>query len=82
MKTSNVTITIDANLVREAKAFAARRGTSLDHLVVEQLEKLVRSDQAYTAAKRRALARLGCGYDLGWERPSSRIAAHDRESMR
>ena len=45
MKTSNVTVKIDAALAREAKAFAARRGTSLSHLLAEQMEKLVRSDQ-------------------------------------
>ena len=79
---TNVTIRIDADLARDAKVFAARRGTSLSRLVAEQLEALVRADQAYAAASRRALARLGRGYDLGGERPLSRDEVHDREGLR
>ena len=79
---TNVTIRIDADLARDAKVFAARRGTSLSRLVAEQLEALVRGDQAYAAARRRALARLRHGYDLGGGCPLSRDEAHDREGLR
>lgn len=79
---TNVTIRIDADLARDARVFAARRGTSLSRLVAEQLEALVRGDQAYAAARRRALARLGRGYDLGGERPLSRDEVHEREGLR
>ena len=70
---TNVTIRIDADLARDARVFAARRGTSLSRLVGEQ---------AYAAARRRALARLGRGYDLGGERPLSRDEVHEREGLR
>ena len=82
MSASNITIKVDSNLVKEAKVLAARRGTSLSRLLAEQLEKLVHGDQTYAAAKRRALARLHRGYDLGWERPANRAVLHDRESLR
>lgn len=61
---------------------AARRGTSLSRLVAEQLQALVHGDQAYVAARRRALRRLKRGYDLDWEPPESRDKLHDRESFR
>ena len=79
---TNITIRVDADLARDAKVFAARRGTSLSRLVAEQLEALVRGDQAYAATRRRALTRLGRGYDLGGERPLSRDEVHDREGLR
>ncbi|MCP3958391.1 MAG: CopG family transcriptional regulator [bacterium] len=77
MKT-NITLKVDADLVREAKVLAAQRGTSVSGLLAQQLEDLVRRDRAYEAAKRRALARLGKGYDLQWTRPASRDDLHER----
>ena len=82
MSGTNITIRVDADLARDARVFAARRGTSLSRLVAEQLDALVRGEQTYAAARRRALARLGRGYDLGGERPLSRDEAHDREGLR
>ena len=81
-KATNITVKIDAALAQEAKVLAARRGTSLSRLVAEQLEALVKDDQLYVAAKRRALRRLKRGYDLGWERPGDRSALHERENLR
>ena len=82
MSSTNITIKVDANLARDAKVFAARHGTSLSRLVAQQLERLVRGDQVYSAARRRALARLRQGYDMGGGGPLSREAMHDREGIR
>ncbi len=82
MKSTNITVKVDSDLAKEAKVLAARRGTSLSRLVAEQLKALVQGDQAYVAARRRALRRLKRGYDLDWERPESRDMLHDRESLR
>ena len=79
---TNITIRVDADLARDAKVFAARRGKSLSRLVAEQLEALVRGEQTYAAARRRALARLLRGCDLGGGRPLSRDDVHDREGLR
>ena len=79
---TNITIRVDADLARDAKVFAARRGKSLSRLVAEQLEALVRGEQTYAAARRRALARLRRGCDLGGGRPLSRDDVHDREGLR
>ena len=82
MNGTNITIRVDAALARDAKVFAARRGTSLSRLVAAQLETLVRGDHVYAGARRRALKRLRQGYDMGGERPLSRDEAHDREGLR
>ena len=82
MNGTNITIKVDADLARDARVFAARRGASLSRLVAEQLETLVRGEQAYAAARRRALARLRRGYDMEGERPLGRGEVHDRESLR
>ena len=78
MKKTNLTLSIDTSLVREAKVLAARRGTSVSRLMSQNLEELVRSDRAYEAARRRAMARLGRGFDLEWSRPSSRQELYER----
>lgn len=81
-KATNITVKVDAALARDAKIFAARRGTSLSRLVSDQLELLVNSDQAYTTAKQRALRRLKRGYDLGCNTTGNRTDIHDRENLR
>jgi hypothetical protein len=82
MKSTNITIKVEADLAHEAKVFAARHGTSLSRLVSEQLETLVREDQVFAAARQRALRQLKKGFDLGWEKPEGREELHDRESFR
>ena len=81
-KSTHITVKVNAALARDAKGLAARRGTSLSRLVADQLETLVHEDQAYAAAKRRALRRLKRGYDLGWNASTNRAALHDRENLR
>lgn len=75
---TNVTLTIDADLLREARVLAAQEGTSVSGLLRHRLEELVRSHKAYEEARRRALARLRKGYDLQWTPPGSRDELHER----
>jgi hypothetical protein len=75
---ANVTLTIDADLLREARILAAEEGTSVSGLLRDRLEELVRRHKAYDAARRRALARLRTGYDLQWTPPQSRDELHER----
>ena len=75
---ANITLRLDADLIREAKVLAAQRGTSVSRMLAEQLEELVRREKDYGAAKRRALARLETGFDLGWEPAGLRDELHER----
>jgi hypothetical protein len=73
----NVTLTIDADLLREARILAAEEGTSVSGLIRDRLEELIRRHKAYDSARRRALSRLRAGYDLQWTPPRSRDELHD-----
>ena len=78
MKT-NLTLKLDADLIREVRILAAEQGTSISALLSERLERMVRERKAYDSARRRALARLSEGYELHWKRPHSRDELHERD---
>ena len=78
VKKTNLTLSLEADLVREAKVLAARRGTSVSRLMSENLEQLIRSDKDYETARRRATARLARGFELEWTKPASRHELHER----
>jgi len=75
---SNVTLKLDSGLLRAARILAAEEGTSISALLTERLEQAVRERKTYDKARRRALARLRQGFNLGWTRPKSRDELHAR----
>lgn len=77
MKT-NVTLKLDAHLLREARVLAAEEGRSISALLSNRLEEMVRQRKAFDRARRRALARLRRGLDLNWTPPASRDELHER----
>ena len=77
MKT-NITLKIEADLLRQARVLAAEEGTSISAMLAAQLEQLVRDQKGYQLAHKRALARLRKGFDLRWTPPSSRDELHER----
>lgn len=77
MKT-NVTLKIDADLLREARILAAEEGTSISAMLAGRIEALVRERRRFDRARRRALGRLRDAPDLGWIRPGSRDELHGR----
>jgi len=77
MKT-NVTLKLDADLLREARVMAAEEGRSLSALLSDRLEAMIRDRKAFDKARRRALARLREGLDLQWTAPKGREELHER----
>jgi hypothetical protein len=77
MKT-NITLKLDASLLREIRVLAAEEGTSISALLAERLEQIVRERKTYDRARKRALARLREGLDLEWTPPRSRDELHER----
>ena len=75
---SNITIKLDSDLLRQARIMAAEQGTSISSLLSARLEEIVRERKAFERAKKRALARLNEGLDLGWAAPKSRDEVHER----
>ncbi|MGA3081519.1 MAG: hypothetical protein ABSD44_09075 [Terracidiphilus sp.] len=63
---SNVTLKIEADLLREARVLAAEDGSSISALLANRLEEAVRERKGYDQARRSAVARLRTGYDLQW----------------
>jgi len=61
----NLTVQLDAEVIRRAKVLAARRGTSVSGLVAQQLEKLTAADERYQRARESALRMLEQARDRG-----------------
>jgi hypothetical protein len=77
MKT-NVTLKIDADLLREARILAATEGSSISALLAARLEEAVRERKGYDQARRSALARLRSSTNMNWTKPRSRDELHER----
>lgn len=75
---TNITLKIDATLLRDAKILAAENGTSISAMLAQRLEQEVRERRAFERSRKRALARLREGMDLHWTPPRSRDALHER----
>jgi hypothetical protein len=76
--TQNITVRLNRRVLRKAKVLAAKRNTSINGLLAEQIEALVGEDDAYEQAQRRALALLDQGFHLGGRIESTRDEWHDR----
>jgi hypothetical protein len=76
----NITITLDEALARWARIEAAKRDTSVSGLLAMLLKELVREEDGYDSAMRRALARKPFLNSDG--RYLSREQTHDRSNLR
>ena len=75
---ANITLKLDATLLREIRVLAAEEGTSISALLAARLEQIVRERKTYERVRKRALARLREGLDLQWTPPRSRDELHER----
>jgi len=53
---TNLTLQLDAEVIRRARIIAAKRGTSVSALVARELDGLVQQDARYEDARARAQA--------------------------
>lgn len=74
----NITLKIDADLLRQARVLAAEECTTVSALLAAQVEQVVRERKGYDQARRRAMARLRRGFDLHWTPPRLRDELHER----
>lgn len=77
MKT-NITLKLDSEILRQVRIIAAEQGTSISGFLASKLEEIVNHRKSYARSKKRALARLGKGFEIGYVRPSSRDELHER----
>lgn len=78
----NITVSVKRDLLRRARALAAKRRTSVSRLLAEELERQVGDAHAYATNRRKALALLKQGLHLGGHGISNRDALHDRTGLR
>ncbi len=75
---ANITLKLDATLLREVRVLAAQEGTSVSAMLAVRLEEIVHQRKTYDQARKRALARLERGLDIRWTPPRSRDELHER----
>lgn len=74
----NITLSVDEQLVEEARRLAQARGTSLNQLIRDYLEDLVRpGDPVLISRELRRLTSEGGGRSGGWR--FNRDELHERE---
>ena len=78
----NITLALDKPLLQRARVAAARRRLSISALLAHELRELVEHEDAYQAAKTRALAGLAHAPALGDARIRKRGALHERKALR
>jgi hypothetical protein len=67
----NLTIQLDAEVIRRARIVAAKRGTSVSALAARELDRLVEADARYEEARDRARELMAGAIARGgrsWER--------------
>ena len=74
----NITISLDKDLIQAGKVIAAKRGTSLNLMLRQELEKLIRNERQYDMAKQKAIAAMHTGFHSGMDRYPSRNDLHER----
>jgi len=77
-KKRNLTLRLDANLIRKARVLAAQRGASISRLLSKQIELLVRDEDRYNVAKRKSLEWIRQGFHLGGKITATRDEWHER----
>lgn len=74
----NITISLDKGLISAGKMIAAQQGTSLNRMLRQELEKIIRNARQYEMAKQKAIAAMKTGFHSGVECYVSRDQLHER----
>lgn len=77
MAKANLTVQLDAEVIRRARVVAAKRGTSVSSLVARELADLVADDERYEGAQQQAMGLLEGAIARGG-RSWQRADLHDR----
>jgi uncharacterized cupin superfamily protein len=51
----NIPLSLDENIIQAGTVIAAQQGTSLNHLLQNELERIIRNRRQYNFAKKRLL---------------------------
>lgn len=78
METQNITLSLPKSALRKVKLLAAKRNSSISRLVTDAIERMLVEETNYEEAKKRQIALMRKGFDLGWQKPESRDELHER----
>ncbi len=78
MSKQNLTVSLDGEIVRQARVLAAERGTSISKLLAEKIAEGVAEAAAYKQARQRALTLLERGFHMGRPKKVARDGLHAR----
>lgn len=78
METQNITLSLPKSALRKIKVLAAKRNSSISRLVTDAIEKMLEEETSYEEAKKRQIALMKKGFELGWQKPKSRDELHER----
>lgn len=73
----NITLSLEKDIIQDAKVLAARKSTSISALLAHELVRIVKQDKQYRQARLDALADLEQGFELGGT-PADRESLHER----
>jgi hypothetical protein len=82
LRKQNITLALDRDLLRKARAWAAERGTSISAMLADELRKMVARENAYEQARMKAVALLDSPFQLGGAKAARRQDLHDRRGLR
>lgn len=74
----NLTVSLSPQIIYKAKVLAAKQATSISKLLAEQVEALVRDDEAHERASASAISRMERGLHLGGGSLTGRDDLHER----
>ncbi len=77
----NITPSIDEQLLRKAKVFAAQPGTSISGLLAQELQHMIEAQEAYEQSEKKAISLLDQRFSLGGQKITDRSMLHDRLSQ-
>lgn len=78
----NITLSLDEEILRQARVLAAERGLSVSAFLRAELSGLVERHRAYDKARTAAVRRLRRGQSLGGGELPAREELHDRAKLR
>ena len=80
MERQNITLALPKELIKRAKSMAVSEDKSISQLLKETLEKRLKDETKFKSAKRRQLALLKQGFDLGTkgQMTATRETLHER----
>ena len=74
----NITLSLDTNVLKQAKQLAAKKHQSISRFLADELASRVEADRKYEMHMRQALALMEKGFDLGGGPYLTREQAHAR----